>query len=138
MRAALVAVALAVCLSACGITTPPLERAAGDATSATGSAALALRGLDDGDLLSTVAETTIEDAVVTASKAAKEVAAYPAKNAREKELQEQTVDAIADAVRDLHQARDGVSTPGLRERLATRLKKDRDRLDQLTTKAGSL
>jgi hypothetical protein len=137
MRAALV-VALIVGLSACGITTPPLERAAGDATSATGSAALALRGLEDGDLTSRVAETTIADAVTTASKAAKEVAAYEAQNAREKRLQEQSVDAIADAVRDLHRARDGVSTPGLRERLAARLSKDRDRLDAITTEAGSV
>jgi hypothetical protein len=138
MRAALAAVALIGCLSACGITATPLEIGAGDATSATGSAALALRGLDDGDLLSTVAETTIDDAVTTASKAAKEVAAYSAKSAREKRLQEQAVEAIADAVRDLHRARDGVSSPGLRERLAKRLTKDRDRLDKITTKAGSV
>jgi murein endopeptidase len=126
------------CLAACGVTHTPLETAAGDATSATGSAALALRGLDDGDLLSTVAETTIDDAVTTASKAAKEVSAYRAKNVREKRLQEQAVEAIADAVRDLHRARDGVSSPGLRERLAKRLTKDRDRLDKIATKAGSV
>ncbi|TXL60910.1 hypothetical protein [Aeromicrobium terrae] len=137
MRAALV-VALVVGLAACGITTPPLERAAGDATSATGSAALALRGLDDGDLTSAVAETTIEDAVTTASKAAREVAAYPAKNTREKQLQEQAVAAIADAVKDLHRARDGVRQPAQRASLVDRLTADRDRLDELTTKAGSL
>ena len=138
MRAVLAALALIGCLSACSVTATPLEKGAGDATSATGSAALALRGLDDGDLLPTVAETTIEDAVTTASKAAKEVAAYPARSAAEKRLQEQAVEAIADAVRDLHRARDAVTTPGVRERVAARLTKDRDRLDELTTKAGSV
>jgi hypothetical protein len=126
------------CLCACGITHTPLETAAGDATSATGSAALALRGLDDGDLLPSVAETTIDDAVTTASTAAKQVAAYSAKSPQEKRLQEQAVEAITDAVRDLHRARDGVSSPGLRGRLADRLTKDRDRLDKIATKAGSV
>jgi hypothetical protein len=138
MRTALVAVALALGLSACGVTSTPLEQGAGDATSATGSAAVALRGLDDGDLTSSAAETTIDDAVTTIAKAAKEVAGYTAKNARERRLQVQAVEAIADAVRDLHKARAGVSSPGLRERLATRLTKDRDHLDALATKAGSL
>jgi hypothetical protein len=138
MRTALVAVALALGLSACGVTSTPLEQGAGDATSATGSAAVALRGLDDGDLTSPAAETTIDDAVTTMAKAAKEVAGYTAKNARERHLQERAVAAIADAVRDLHRARDGVSTPGLRERLATRLTKDRDRLDRIATKARSV
>ncbi len=126
------------CLSACGVTSTPLEKAAGDATSATGVAALALRGLDDGDLTTIAAGTTIKDAVTTAAKAAKEVAAFEPRNAQERRLQEQAVDAVADAVRDLHQARDGVSEPGQRERLATRLTKDRDRLDEIATEAGSV
>jgi hypothetical protein len=138
MRAALVAVALVGCLTACGVTTSPLERAAGDATSATGVAALAVRGLDDGDLTTAVAVTTIKDAVTTVSSAAKEVAAFEPRNAQERRLQERAVDAITDAVRDLHHARDGVDKPGQRERLATRLTKDRDRLEKITTKAGSV
>jgi hypothetical protein len=132
------AVVVSWLLAGCGITQTPLEVALNDGASSTGSAALAVRGLDDGDLTSPVAQTAIDDAVRAISKAASESAEYKASPGAERRLQERAVGAIARAVVHLHQAQDDLTKPSERARLARALKRDNDELENLSTRAGEI
>jgi hypothetical protein len=122
----------------CGITHTPLEVALGDGSSATASAALAIRGLDDGDLTTAVAQTAVDDAVRVISTAASDSAEYEAAIGPERRLQQRAVGLIARAVRHLHDAQDRLTDPAQRARLEQTLKRDHDQLDELATRAGEV
>ena len=132
------AVVVSWLLTGCNITHTPLELALSDGASSTGSAALAIRGLDDGNLTSPVAQTAVDDAVRAISKAASESAEYEASPGAERQLQERAVAVIARAVLHLHQAQDDLTKPSERARLEQTLKRDRDQLEKLSTRAGEL
>ena len=132
------AVVVSGLLAGCGITHTPLEVALNDAASSTGSAALAVEGLDDGDLTSPVAQTAVDDSVRAISKAASEAAEYQPSPGAERQLQERAVEAMARAVLHLHQAQDDVTKPSERARLAQALKRDSDELEKLSTRAGEI
>jgi hypothetical protein len=125
-------------VSGCGITHSPLELALGDASSSAAAAALAVRALDDGDVTTVVAQTTVDDAVTEISKAASDTASYRAKAGSERRLQERAVEVVARATRHLHRAQDALTKVSERQRLERMLKRDRDQLDRLSTKAGEL
>ncbi len=125
-------------IAGCGITHTPLEVALSDGASSTGSAALAVRGLDEGDLTSPVARTAVDDAVRAISKAASEAAEYKSSPGAERKLQERAVSVIARAVVHLHQAQDGLTKPSERARLEQALKRDSDELEKLSTRAGEI
>lgn len=131
-------VLLAGLLAGCGITHTPLEVALGDGASATASAATAIRGLDDGDLTTTVAQTAVDDAVRIISTAASDSAEYRAAAGPERRLQQRAVDLIARAVRHLHDAQDHLAEPAARARLERVLQRDHDQLDRLTIRAGEV
>jgi hypothetical protein len=135
---AAVAILVAAVVSGCSITHTPLEVALGDAASATGSAALAVRSLDDGDVTSNVASTTVDDAVTEISKAASDAATYRGSAGPERRLQEGALPVLARAVRHLHQAQDGLTRSADRPRLEQALARDRDRLEKLSTRAGEV
>ena len=133
------AVALVATLtSGCGISHTPLEVALGSATSATGSAALAVRSLDQGKLTSNVAATTIDDAVTEISTAAADATTYQGSAGRERRLQEQAWPVLTRAVRHLHLAQDRLESPAERPRLVKVLERDRDQLEKLSTRAGEV
>lgn len=125
-------------LAGCGITHTPLEVALSDGTSSTGSAALAIRGLDDGDLTSPVAQTAVDDAVRAIAKSASQSAEYEPASVAERRLQERAVEAIARAVHHLHQAQDDLTKPSERARLEQSLEEDRDELERLSKLAGEI
>ena len=132
------AVVVSWLVAGCGITHTPLEVALNDGASATGSAALAVRGLDDGDLTSPVAQTAVDDAVRAISKAASESAEYESSPGAERQLQERSASVIARAVVHLHQAQDDLTKPSERARLEQALKRDSDELEKLSTRAGEV
>jgi hypothetical protein len=135
LSAAVVMVAL---VSACGITHSPLEVALGDASSAAGAAAVAVRALGDGDVTTTVAQTAVDDAVTQASQAAADVAGYRAEAGLERRLQQRAVEVVARTTRHLHRAQDDLTKASERRRLERVLKRDRDQLDRLSTSAGEV
>jgi hypothetical protein len=122
----------------CGIMHTPLEVALRDGSSATASAAVAMHGLGDGDLTTTVAQTAVDDAVRVISTAASDSAEYQAAIGPERRLQQRAVALIARAVRHLHDAQDQLSEPTARARLERLLERDRDQLDRLATLAGEV
>lgn len=125
-------------LTGCGITHSALEVALSDGSSAAASAALAIRGLGDGDLTRAVAQTAVDDAVREISTAAADSAEYRAAPGRERRLQQRGVVAIAVTVRHLHRAQDRLSEPADQARLARILEGDRERLGRLANRAGEL
>jgi hypothetical protein len=133
--AVVVVVALA---SGCGITHSPLEVAFGDASSAAGAAAVAVRALDDGEVTTAVAQTAVDDAVTQTSKAAADATSYRAKAGPERRLQERAVEVVARTTHHLHRAQDDLTKASERQRLERMLKRDRDQLDRLATRAGEL
>ena len=133
------AVVIAAALtSGCGISHTPLEVALGSATSATGSAALAVRSFDDGALMSTVAATTIDDAVREISTAAADATTYRGSAGPERHLQEKSWPVLTRAIRHLHQAQDQLESPAKRPHLVKVLERDRDELEKLSTRAGEV
>jgi hypothetical protein len=133
-----VAVVVSWLLAGCGITHTPLEVALNDSASSAGSAALAVKGLDDGDLTSPVAQTAVDDAVRAISKAASEAAEYQSSPGAERQLQERAVETIARAVVHLHQTQDDVTKPSERARLEQALKQDSEELEKLSSRAGEI
>jgi hypothetical protein len=125
-------------LTGCGITHTPLEVALGDGASATGAAALAVHGLDDGDLTTHVARAAVGDSIRAISKAAATAGEYKASARAERRVQDRAVDLIARAVRHLHDADDHLSSPADRARIEQQLRRDRDQLEKLSTQAGEL
>ena len=123
-------------VSACGITHSPLEVALGDASSAAGAAAVAVRALGDGDVTTAVAQTAVDDAVTQTSKAAADATSYRAKAGPERRLQQRAVEVVARTTRHLHRAQDDQTKASERKKLERVLKRDRDQLDRLSTRAG--
>ena len=138
VRRVVLASALALAVSACGITSTPLEAALGDASSAAGSAVVALRALEEGEVTTAVAGTTVDDAVVQISQASTGAVEYRGSPGAERQLQERAVPVIARTARDLHQAQDHLTTATARARLMRVLARDRDLLERLSTRAGDV
>ncbi len=132
------ALALTGALVGCGITHTPLEVALGDGSSATASAAVAIRGLDDGNLTTHVAQTAVDDAVRIIATATTGAVEYEATPGPERRLQQRSVALIARAVRHLHDAQDHLTEPPERARLERELKRDHEQLDKLATRAGEV
>jgi hypothetical protein len=135
---AAIGVLVTAVMSGCGISHSPLEVALGDGASATGSASLAVRALDDGDITSNVAFTAIDDAVTEISKAASDATTYRGSAGAERRLQERALPELARAVRHLHQAQDELTKSTARPVLERTLSRDRDRLEKLSTRAGEV
>jgi hypothetical protein len=136
VTAAAIAVLVTVLPSGCGVSHSPLEVALGDAASATASASLAVRSLDDGDVTSNVASTAIDDAVTEISKASSDAATYRGSAGPERRLQERALPVLVRAVRHLHQTQDQLAKPAARPHLVKTLSRDRDHLEKLSTRAG--
>ena len=132
------AVVVVALVSACGITHSPLEVALGDASSAAGAAVVAARALEDGDVTTVVAQTTVDDAVTEISKAASDTASYQAKAGPERKLQQRAVEVVARTIRHLHRAQDDLTKASERKKLERVLKRDRNQLDRLSTRAGEV